>query len=100
VQLFVRGDMGLTKFWGLRGGETYWTFDHPTSVVDGAVHALRVGWDATAASIRLDGNLRQQPLLLPNSAPFLMNRIDVGFSAESSGALEGLVGGLMIGAAP
>jgi hypothetical protein len=100
VQLFVRGDMGLTKFWGLRGGETYWTFDHPTSVVDGAVHALRVGWDATAASIRLDGNLRQQPLLLPNSAPFLMNRIDVGFSAESSGALEGLVGGLLIGAAP
>lgn len=100
VQLFVRGDLGRTKFWGLRGGETYWTFDHPTSMVDGKVHALTVGWDATTARVELDGDLRTQPTLLPNGAPLLLNRIDVGFSAQSSGALEGLVGGLTIGAPP
>jgi hypothetical protein len=100
VQLFVRGDLGLTKFWGLRGGDTYWTFDHPGSMVDGKVHELRVGWDATTARVELDGAPRSQPTLLPNGAPFLLNRIDVGFSALSSGALEGLVGGLTIGTPP
>jgi hypothetical protein len=100
VQLFVRGDMGLTKFWGLWGGETYWTFDHPASMVDGKVHDLRVGWDATTARIDLDGVPRSQPTLLPNNAPFLLNRIEIGFSTQSSGSLEGLVGGLTIGAPP
>jgi hypothetical protein len=64
------------------------------------VHDLRVGWDATTARIDLDGVPRSQPTLLPNNAPFLLNRIEIGFSTQSSGSLEGLVGGLTIGAPP
>jgi hypothetical protein len=100
VQLFVRGDLGVTKFWGLRGGDTYWTFDHPTPVIDGVLHTLRVGWDPATARVELDGVVKALPVLLPNDAPFPLNRIDIGFSAQSSGALEGLVGGLTIGAGP
>jgi hypothetical protein len=100
VQLFVRGDLGLMKFWGLRGADTYWTFDHPTPMTDGKVHEVRAGWDPTTARVELDGVPRVMQTLMPNGAPFLLNRIDVGFSALSSGALEGLVGGLTIGAAP
>jgi hypothetical protein len=100
VQLYVRGDMGLMKFWGLRDPDTYWAFDHPTSMLDGKVHTLRAGWDATTARVELDGVPRVMQMQLPNGPPFLLNRIDVGFSAQSSGALEGLVGSLTIGAPP
>jgi hypothetical protein len=99
VQLSVVGnDKGFTKFWALRGGDTYWTVDHPTPVVDGLLHTLRAGWDSTTARVDLDGVVRSQALLLPNDAPFPLNRVDVGFSGQSSGALEGLVGALRIGA--
>src|SRR5450432_762311 len=40
VQLYVTGDTGELKFWGLRGGDTHWAFNHPASFVDGLRHAV------------------------------------------------------------
>jgi hypothetical protein len=101
VQVFVRGspgssDSGKLQFWGLRGGKTYWTFFHPTSAVDGVRHSVRASWTATTALMQVDGVSSESPAL-PGAAPFALDRIDVGFSAKSSGALEGLLAGLSIG---
>jgi hypothetical protein len=96
VQLFVRGDVGRVGFWGLSPAATHWTFDGVPSVIDGARHRLSAGWDAATARLVIDGMSATMPVM-PNAAPFGLDRIDVGFS-ESSGALEGLVAGLQIGA--
>jgi hypothetical protein len=98
VNVFVRGDQGRAKFWGLRGGDTHWTFDHPASMIDGVLHAITASWDATSARIAIDGAAETRDATLPNTPPFVFDRIDVGFSESSSGALEGLVAGLQIGA--
>jgi hypothetical protein len=37
-----------------------------------------------------------QAAIISNAQPFALDRIDVGFSLASSGALEGLVAGLRI----
>jgi hypothetical protein len=99
VQLFVRGDLGLVKFWELSGGamNTHWTFDGVTPVIDGRRHALQASWDAASAHLVIDGASASMPAIIPNTQPFGFDRIDVGFS-ESSGALEGLIAGLQIGA--
>ena len=98
VQLFVRGDAGLVKFWDLSGGATHWTFDGSVSVIDGARHTVVAGWDAASARLAIDGKTVMQQALIANATPFGLDRIDVGFSETSAGALEGLVGGLQIGA--
>ncbi len=102
IQLFVRGnegssDTGKLQFWGLRDGQTHWTFFHPTSAVDGVRHAVEAQWSVTTAEIRVDGLPAVQQAVLPNAPPFVLDRIDVGFSMSSSGSLEGLVAGLSIG---
>jgi hypothetical protein len=97
IQLYVRGDTGKLKFWGLRGGDTHWAVEPAGVVVDGAAHAVVAEWDAASARISLDGVGRMQPALIPNAAVTL-DRIYVGFSSKSSGALEGLVSGFEIAA--
>jgi hypothetical protein len=97
VQLFVRGDIGKVEFWGISTGDTYWTFDHPASMTDGRRHLLSASWNMTSAHIAVDGIARDQAVLLPDPPPFVLDRIDVGFSTQSGGPLEGLVGGLRIG---
>jgi hypothetical protein len=96
VQLFVRGDLGRLTFWGLSGGATHWTFDHPASLLDGLRHAVDAEWDATSARLVVDGVPATQAAIISNAQPFALDRIDVGFSLASSGALEGLVAGLRI----
>jgi hypothetical protein len=114
VQLNVVGattvdDAGRVKFWGISGTATHWTFDGDEPLSDplpadgssssGPVHTLQAAWDATTARLVIDdGPPVEMPALLPNSQPFGLNRIDVGFSQSSSGALEGLVSRLQIGA--
>jgi hypothetical protein len=94
------------KFWGISGTATHWTFDGKKPLSEplptnssGLVHTLQAAWDATTARLVIDDAPPvEMPALLPNSQPFGLNRIDVGFSESSSGALEGLVSRLQIGA--
>jgi hypothetical protein len=102
VQVFVRGnetaeDTGKLQFWCLRDNKTYWTFFHPTSAVDGVRHAIQVAWTATTAEMRVDGFPAAGPDVIPSPSPMVLDRIDLGFSARSSGSLEGLLAGLSIG---
>jgi hypothetical protein len=101
VQLFVRGDKagaGKVKFWRLVGGATHWAFDGALPVTDGGPHALAGSWDSSSAHLLVDGHPSDMSAQLPNTDLAGLNRIDVGFSQASSGALEGLVFGLRIGA--
>jgi hypothetical protein len=100
VQLFVTGDGGKLKFWGLSGGVTHWTFDHPTSLVDGAIHAIHAAWTTSTARVVIDQVADSQPAIVTSPTAFALDRIDVGFSMTSSGALEGLVAGLRIAGTP
>jgi hypothetical protein len=98
VQLFVRGDLGVAEFWGISTGKTYWTFDNPSTVIDGKRHVMRASWGLTSAHITVDGVTQEQTVLLPDPPPFTLDRVDIGFSEKSGGPLEGLVAGLSIGA--
>jgi hypothetical protein len=114
VQLNVVGattldDAGRVKFWGISGTATHWTFDGDRPLSDplpangssssGPLHTLQAAWDATTARLVIDDAPPvEMPALLPNGQPFGLNRIDVGFSESSSGALDGLVSRLQIGA--
>ncbi|HEX4403320.1 MAG TPA: hypothetical protein VH560_00725 [Polyangia bacterium] len=100
VQLFVRGDTGLAAFWGLSTPGTHWTFDAPATapVTDGARHTVIGSWDASMARLTIDTASKTQAQMMPGAPAIPLDRIDVGFSEASSGALEGLVGSLEIGA--
>lgn len=97
VNVFVRGDQGRAQFWGLRNQDAHWTFDHPTPMIDGMLHEIRASWDATSATLAIDRVAETRTATLPNTPPFVFDRIDIGFSESASGALEGLVSGLRIG---
>jgi hypothetical protein len=100
VQLFARGDSGLAGFWGLSTMGTHWTFDAPASspVTDGARHVVVGTWTASLARLAIDGASTTQAQMLAGAPAIPLDRIDVGFSEASSGALEGLAGSLEIGA--
>jgi hypothetical protein len=96
VELYVTGDTGELKFWALRDGETHWAFNHPASFVDGAWHNVNAAWNPNSATLTVDGVPAMESALVANSPAFALDRIDVGFSASSSGNLEGLVSGIEI----
>ncbi len=98
VELYITGDTGLLKFWGLSDGAAHWAFSHPSSPLDGLRHAVEAHWGPTSADLSLDGVPATQDALIANDSPFSLDRIDVGFSSKSSGSLEGLVAGIEIGA--
>ncbi len=100
VQLFVRGDNGLAGFWGLSTMGTHWTFDAPatSSVTDGARHTIIGSWNASLARLAIDATSTTQAQMMAGAPAIPLDQIDVGFSEASSGALEGLVGSLEIGA--
>jgi hypothetical protein len=103
IQLYVIGgtiaDTGKLKFWGLRGNVTHWAFDHPSaSLPDGAPHTVVADWNETVARVAVDDVLAMETALARNTPPFAFDRIDVAFSGKSSGALEGLIARLEIGA--
>jgi hypothetical protein len=98
VELYVTGDTGQLKFWGLRDGATHWAFTHPATFTDGLRHAIEADWQTGAAELSVDGVPVSQNALIANTPPFSLDRIDVGFSSSSSGNLEGLLAGIEIGA--
>jgi hypothetical protein len=98
VELYIVGETNQLKFWGLQGGDAHWQFTHPVSLVDGLRHSIEADWGSDFASLSVDGVSLKQNALLPNEPPFSFNRIDLGFSSNSSGTLEGLLAGLEIGA--
>jgi hypothetical protein len=98
VQTYITGDTGKLTFWGRRDGAQHWTVDSPMSIVDGLRHTIEANWQVTSAELSVDGVPFAKDALIPNDPPFLLDRIDVGFSLKSSGALEGLVAGYEIDA--
>jgi hypothetical protein len=102
VQLYVIGqgtaDRGNVKFWRLENNATHWAFNGGVSVVNGRAHALEASWDAASAHLVIDMQPTQMAAQMANDQPLALDRIDVGFSQASSGALGGLVWGLQIGA--
>ncbi|HEY1534930.1 MAG TPA: hypothetical protein VGF76_12975, partial [Polyangiaceae bacterium] len=97
VELYLTGDSNQLKFWGLQGGDAHWAFSHPVSLVDGLRHSVEADWGSDFASLSVDGVSLRQEAMLPNDPPFVLNRIDLGFSSNSSGSLEGLLAGVEIG---
>jgi len=104
VNLFVTGnaDSGKLSFWGLQGGTTYWTVEYPVSApypsaVDGMWHGLQARCAPQSVVMSVDGVAASWPPQKVSPSPFAFDRIDVGFSAQSSGDLAGLVGGIQIG---
>ena len=101
VQLFLVGgppDAGFVKFWRLENDDQHWAFDSGKRIDDGAAHLMTATWDATSAHLLVDDARTDMPAQISSAQPLSLNRIDVGFSQLSSGALEGLVSGLQIGA--
>ncbi|HEX2873246.1 MAG TPA: hypothetical protein VHP33_18435 [Polyangiaceae bacterium] len=96
VQLYVTGDTSELKFWALSEGEAHWAFTHSVSPIDGLRHQIEASWTPSAASLSMDGEAVTRNALLANEPPFLLDRIDVGYSA-GSGSLAGLVAGIEIG---
>jgi hypothetical protein len=97
VQLYVTGDTAELKFWALSEGATHWAFTHPLSPSDGLRHQVEASWGPNFAALSLDGSVVMKDALLANDPPFALDRIDVSYSANSSGSLEGLVAGIEIG---
>jgi hypothetical protein len=101
VQLFLVGggaDAGFVKFWRLENNAPHWAFDSGARIDDGVAHQMTATWDATSAHLLVDAQRTEMAAQISNAQPLSFNRIDVGFSQLSSGALEGLVSGLEIGA--
>jgi hypothetical protein len=96
VQIYLTGDTNELKFWGLSEGATHWAFTHPLTPGDGLRHQIEAKWVPNSATLSVDGNALTKDALTANEPPFLLDRIDVGYSTNSSGSLEGLVAGIEI----
>lgn len=96
VQLYLTGDTSELKFWGLADGDAHWAFTHPASLIDGLRHQIEASWTPSAATLSVDGAAVTRNALIANEPPFLLDRIDVGYSGDS-GSLAGLVAGIEIG---
>jgi hypothetical protein len=114
VDLYVTGDTGdgdgggsasTLEFSGLQPGPTaaappttLWAFNNFTSVVDGNRHSIRAEWNTRAASVWVDQmQAATEDLLVSGAAPPPLDRMEVGFSVNSSGPLDGLVSSIAIG---
>jgi hypothetical protein len=96
VQLYVTGDTSELKFWALSEGEAHWAFTHPASAIDGLRHQIAASWTPSAATLSVDGAAVTRNALITNEPPFVLDRIDIGYSADSS-SVAGLVAGIEIG---
>jgi len=114
VDLYVTGATGdqdaggsanTLEFSGLLPGPTalaqpttLWAFNNFTSVIDGNRHSIRAEWTPRAASVWVD---QMQPateaLLVSGAMQPPLDRMEVGFSVNSSGPLEGLVSSIAVG---
>ncbi len=102
VDLFVTGaatgPASMLELLGLQGGLGQWAIQDSTSVVDGNRHSILAEWNTHAASMWVDQ--MQTPAtqaLQAGGAPPSVDNMDVGFSVNSSGYLEGLVSGIEVG---
>ena len=97
VQLYIRGDTGQLKFLGLNQSDTHWAFDHTVSLLDGLRHTVVANWSPQQESLSVDAVTLQRNAQIANDPPFSLDRIDISFSENSSGSLEGLLGAIEIG---
>jgi hypothetical protein len=103
VDLFVTGaatGQSMLELLGLQGGVGLWAVQDSTSVIDGNRHSIRADWSPRAASMWVDGMQAPatQAVQGDGGVPTSLDNMDVGFSVNSSGYLEGLVSGIEVGA--
>jgi hypothetical protein len=102
VELFVTGaatGQSMLEFLGLQGGVGLWAVQDSMSVVDGNRHSIRAEWSPRAASMWVDEmqSPATQAVQADGGAPPSLDNLDVGFSVNSSGYLEGLVSSIEVG---
>jgi hypothetical protein len=98
INLFVNAIGGTAQFGGLQGDRAPWTVASEVPITDGAWHRLGAGVGSNEATLRVDDDTTRGP-----AAAFdvgVLDRIDVGKTTSSSGALTGLVRRVAISAVP
>ncbi|HXK16484.1 MAG TPA: LamG-like jellyroll fold domain-containing protein, partial [Polyangiaceae bacterium] len=89
INLFVPAKTGAARFVGTQGATVPWLVSSAQTLTDGKLHAVSASVGPTSASITVDGTT-----VTGKAAPFdtsVLDRIEIGISATSSGALTGLV---------
>jgi hypothetical protein len=100
LDLYLTGAQSTLEFLGLQGGTTLWAFNDSSSLVDGNRHSIAARWSPASASVWVD----QMPApaaetsLAPGHGLPVVDRLDVGFSVNSSGYLQGLLSNVELAA--
>jgi hypothetical protein len=102
VDLFVTGaatgPASPLEFLGLQDGVGLWALQGASVVVDGNRHSILAEWNPRAASMWVDGTQAPTQAVQGDvGAPPSLDNMDIGFSVNSSGYLEGLVSGIQVG---
>ncbi|HEY0713321.1 MAG TPA: hypothetical protein VGF45_11655 [Polyangia bacterium] len=99
INLFIVGysvqqGAGAYQFTGISQSATHWVVRHPARTTDGVAHSLIVEWGGGMARLSIDGRPVGNQERNVSAALYTFDRIDVGFSPQSSTYLKGLVGRL------
>jgi hypothetical protein len=94
INLFVTAQQSVVRFQSLLGKTAPWTVTGAATVTDGNVHHLAASVAAGEASLSVDGATLKAPAEAYDTSK--LDRIEVGASKTSSGALTGMVRRLSI----
>jgi hypothetical protein len=94
INLFVSPQDGGINFWGLQGAATPWQFSSPAQVTDGAVHQVVASVGPSGAALSVDGKSTAAPAERYDTT--VLDRVEIGMSTSSSGALTGIVRRMLI----
>jgi hypothetical protein len=89
INLFINAIGATAQFGGLQGDTAPWTVASDVPLTDGAWHQLSAGVGQSGATLRVDDSTTSGPARAFDVG--VLDRIDVGKTTSSSGALTGLV---------
>jgi hypothetical protein len=96
VNLYLQQNRGIFYFVGLNGTGTAWSFGHTANAIDGVRHEIDAQWGGATEQVSVDGVAISKNASKTVAAPTGLDRLDVGFSLNSSTYLQGLQAGLQI----
>jgi hypothetical protein len=94
INLFVSPQDGSLQFWGKQGDATHWQFSSADVVTDGNVHQIGASVGPGGATLSVDGKTTTEPAGAYDLTT--LDRVEVGMSTSSSGALTGIVRRLLL----
>lgn len=95
INLFIPPQDAAPQFWGLRDNASLWNLASPVVVNDGTLHRITASVDATSATLGVDDQLSNGPVIAPLDLSGL-DRVEIGTSTSSSGPLTGIIRQLRI----